>query len=111
MSFDFTNNRVVFNPAKRFFGNYIIQGDNVELPPIKYSSHNPESQKISKFIEGVKSDEALKQLLKEMEISHIIYTDDIESIDNINYKFLEDSSLLKKILQEEKLHLYELTAP
>lgn len=107
LSFEFNNNRLIANPANSFFDKEIIQGDNMELGEI-YTSYKDEiSSRMPEFLASDHNDELLKFLLQDFNIKYVIYVEDLEAIEKIDYSFLEKNRLLNRVYEKEEIVLYE----
>lgn len=107
LSFEFNNNRLVSNPAEDFFDKEIIQGDNMEMEGLYSSSTRESSLKVQEFLASDYNDALLRTLLQNLKTKYIIYVQDLETIEDIDYSFLEKSSLLTQIYEEEEIVLYK----
>lgn len=109
MSFEFNNNRLVTNPASRFFDREVIQGDNIEIANIYSVSKVPQAEQVENFLsQEQKDDESLSVLLNRLDVKYVLYATDTEGIEKIDYQFLNKSSLLEKIYQKDQLILYQV---
>lgn len=113
MSFDFTHNRIIANPAKYYFAGDIIQGDNIELKNIFSLSQSPISKEIEKILFNhdqiyqlnTNPDLVADNLLK-LDISHIILS---KNLDYKNYLPLLTAPNFLVTTENDEMILYEVT--
>lgn len=103
---NFAGGREIANPAKAFFGDNVIQGDNMETSTVFTQSARPESRIIENVLFGdVVRPEKFAQDLKSIGISHIIL---YENGDYADYEWLAESESLELLKTGPTLRLYRL---
>ncbi|OGM92931.1 hypothetical protein A2372_03735 [Candidatus Wolfebacteria bacterium RIFOXYB1_FULL_54_12] len=109
MSLRFNNNIISANPAKRFFGEKIIESKSVELGGIYNQEANEEYLILDAVIrdDQMDSDKKIDFLKREYGIKYIIKVKDLESVDNISYDFLFSPRMDKRQENDEAL-VYEI---
>jgi hypothetical protein len=108
LSLDFNKKIITGNPAKSFFGEKIIQGDNMEVGGVFSQSVNLENKKIENVIldDKISPDEALSALSAK-NIKYILVMNKVISSDYLKYPVL-GSKNLEVILRTEDLTLYRI---
>lgn len=105
MSFSFTNNRVIFNPASIFFDKETIAGDNMELGKIYTRSAKPISQFIENKVLSKRNEiDNLGELLLPFDIKYIILA---KEVDWPEYDFLNKQKDLEVIYDLKYIKLYQ----
>jgi hypothetical protein len=98
--------RVVANPASRFFDAQIIQGDNSEIGLIKRQSDNTQSEFIENEIINKNNEKNIAEMLKKIGVEYVLL---VKESDYKNYSFLDNQSNLKIMQHNDALKLYKVT--
>ena len=109
MSLDFNNKIISLNPGKRFFGDRVLVGKNVELGRIYDQETDTEYDALDRIIKDnlMSSDEKLNLLTEKYKIGWIIEIQDLKDTDNLIYEFLT-SARIEKRLERDDILVYEI---
>jgi len=105
MTFEFADNLLIANPAKYFFNKPVIQSENIELAQAK--SLGEKTKKLDELISNQAASDKIMKELATANIKYIIVSENLEGWDSYDYRFLEESNLLKRY-EEAELTIYEL---
>ena len=107
-SLDFNRNIITANPAKPFFGDKIVQGDNMEIGGIFSQSRDAGNLRVQDIVlaEQKKSEDSVKLLAGE-KVKYILVMDQTAAADYLKYPFLTAPNL-KLIYRGENLSLYQV---
>jgi len=109
LSLDFNRKIISANPAKSFFGEKIIQGDNMEVGGVFSQSSDLKNIAIQNIIlDNQKSSAEALGMLADRNVKYILVMNKIISEDYIKYTFLGAGDGLGVIYQSEDLTLYQL---
>ncbi len=108
-SLDFNHKLITANPARTFFDQKIIQGQNIELDPIFSQLTAPSYQKIENLItnENHLTENKIFEILKSEKIKYIIWAKDLKENDIFQYNFLKSNQLWKTFNSPE-ITLYKI---
>jgi len=105
MPFSFIDDKVVANPAPKFFNKETIAGDNMEIGEIYTHSKRPISQVVEDIIlKRIQGIENFGEMLTSFNIKYIIL---VKEDDWLEYKFLDVQKDLEQIFDLEKLRIYQ----
>jgi len=108
-SLKFNNNLITANPSKRFFGENSIASRSIELGGLYDNETDEEYRKLDLAVRNeafLSADETIDFFAKR-NIKYIVYFQDIRSVDDLHYKFLESDGL-EKIIDDEQLIMYKI---
>lgn len=109
LSLNFNNNLLVANPARVFFGEKAIVSQSVELEGIYDQELSREYRKLDEIIKGdlaLSPNEVIDFLVKQ-NLKYIVYFQDLNSMDNLKYEFLNHPNL-KEIISDKQLMMYKV---
>jgi hypothetical protein len=107
-SLDFNNKIVTANPSRRFFGERIIAGKNVELGDIHDQVDDKEYHELDSIItEAGDIDEKIKLMKDKFVVRYIVKINDLDGADNIDYSFLY-SSKLETVYKVDGIRVYRV---
>ena len=98
-----SQNRVA-NPARLFFGDSVIQADNLELPNYYSDSIDPISLYIEALLNQSSSIENIGAMLVPLNVSHVLV---LKEKDFEEYSFLTRQSDLRIVIENSRLVLFE----
>ncbi len=104
---DFLKSKEIINPARSFFGNRIIQGDNMEAATVFSQSKNKDSEIIEGYILS-KGKINEKEFISDMENLEIRYIILLKAGDFNFYKWLDKIKLLTIMKENESFVLYKI---
>ena len=105
MPFSFAENKVIANPAPRFFDKETIAGDNIEVGNIYTHSKRPISQLVENVVlKKTQGIEDLGERLAPFNIKYIILT---KEADWQKYDFLNEQKDLKIVYDLAELKIYQ----
>ncbi len=105
----FNNSILTGNISRNFFDCDILHGKNMELGNIKSQGGNGDEYNELETIvidNNLNKDRGVEKL-KKFNIKYIIFTDDIMSLDEYYYPFL-DSFLIKEIYKKDGIYLFKV---
>lgn len=105
MSFHFTNNRIIANPAQPFFDKPIIQGDNIEFGDIFHQTQTPSSRIIENRV--LRHHFEITNAGAELAPLGIKYVILAKEFDQSRYRFLARQTDLKLIGETPDYRLYQ----
>ena len=107
MEVGFLGDKEIVNPAKAFFGDRVIQGDNMEVSTVFTQSGRPESKVIERYIlseDKINENEFISDL-KEMGINYVLL---LKAEDFEDYYWLDEMKLLPVVRDSENFRLYKI---
>jgi len=105
MHFSFIDNKVVANPAPKFFNKETIAGDNMEIGEIYTHSKRPISQVVENIVlKRIQGIENFGEMLVPFNIKYIILA---KEDDWLEYKFLDAQKDLETISDSKYIRIYQ----
>lgn len=105
MTFRFAGDKIIANPASKFFDKEVIAGDNMEAGKIYTHSKRPISQFVENEILPKKNEiKNLGEMLEDFDIKYVILAKEIEWK---SYGFLDRQEDLEIIFESEELAVYQ----
>lgn len=111
LSLNFNNNLLLANPAGRFFGDKAIVSKSVEIKDIYDQETNPEYRNLDNVIReeaSLSPNQTINFFIKE-NIKYLVFFQDLNGVDNLQYEFLTSPNLKVKI-KDKQLVMYEIMA-
>lgn len=104
MAFDFTDGRIISNPAADFFDKTIIQNDNPELDGVLPAVEQKEARYIQELLKNRKNNSEFGRYIKPLNIKYIIFS---KNSDYKKYDFLYKQKDLKIYYNTPDLVLFK----
>ena len=99
MSFPFSNNLVIANPAKFFFTREVIQADSSDLEGISETLSGAEKE-VDQIIRAKSTKEKILKVFNDSNIKYVVVSNNLDGIDGLDYSFLS-------LLNTEKVYVAE----
>jgi len=93
----------IANPAKYFFQRPIIQGENIEVGPIRTQSTNPAQRYIDFLLSKTQQIDNFGELISPLNVKYILLA---KEADYLRYNFLYNQTDLKPIFENEAFTIF-----
>lgn len=103
-AFDFTNGRVIANPAPNLFRRNVLEGGEIQAGPLQTDSTSPENSYLDNLIAAGSSVRNLGHLTAQLGIRYIVL---FKTADYQSYGWLDDQTDLRLLYQSSDIALYE----
>jgi len=107
LSFDFTNDLIIGNPARRFFGERTIAGRDFDNEKKYEQEIDFVYLQINKAIQKDKKNADIIEMLREEKVKYVIFFQDLIEVDPLEYPWLKNEAL-ELIFKSPDLQMYQI---
>jgi hypothetical protein len=108
LSFDFTNDLIIGNPARRFFGERTIAGRDLAMGDQYNQETDPIYLELSKIIQKDEKDSSIVKLLRADKVKYVIFFQDLVKVDDLEYPWLKNEAF-ELIFKNKELRMYQIS--